>query len=180
MTKLTVGSKLPAFDYATVYESGLHIYDTLAKADKTALVFLRYYGCPFCQLDMHEYETHYSEITAHGGQFLVVLQSDPARLKEKLEGHTFPFTIICDPEMKLYKEFEIQAGKEMKDIAGPGVPAKALKVKKLGYTHGDYEGIETQLPATFAITKDGTVTCADYPAYVEQSATAEQLIEILK
>lgn len=179
MAKLNVGNKLPDFTFTTPYETNRDIYTELAKANNTALVFLRYYGCPFCQLDMHEYEIHFDEITATGGQFFVVLQSDPLKLRETLKDHKFPYEIICDPDQKLYQQFSIELGREMKDIIGPNTMQKRDRVKAAGYTHGDYEGIETQLPATFCIDKTGTVTYADYPQYVDASATVEQLKEIL-
>ena len=82
MAKLGKGALLPDFTYQTIYEKGLQISETVKKAPKTALVFLRYYGCPFCQLDMHDYMEHYDAITAAGSQFLVVLQSDSAAAAE--------------------------------------------------------------------------------------------------
>ena len=178
MAKLTVGDKLPNFTFDTPYQKGLSMYEELKKAPKTALVFLRYYGCPFCQFDMHSYEVSYDQITASGYQFFVVLQSDPDKLKKTLAGHPLPFPIICDPQMKLYKELEIPDGTGM-TLAGPNTMTKAAAVKAAGYQHGDYEGIETQLPATFAVDQSGTVTYVHYAEFIDDSATDKQLIDLL-
>lgn len=178
MAKLTVGSKLPEFTFDTPYQKGLSVSGEIKKAPKTALVFLRYYGCPFCQFDMHSYEVSLQKITASGGQFFVVLQSDPEKLKQTLADHPLPFPIICDPECKLYKAFEIPDGTGM-TLAGPNTMKKVETVKAGGYQHGDYEGIETQLPATFVVDQDGTVLYAHYAEFIDDSATDQQLIDLL-
>ena len=61
---------------------------------KTALVFLRYYGCTLCQYDLHQYDRNYSEITKGCGQLLVVLQSSPSSIKEQMGQERFPFELI--------------------------------------------------------------------------------------
>lgn len=180
MTKLAIGEMLPDFVYDTPYQKGLSIHETIRMKPKTALVFLRYYGCPFCQLDMRDYALHIKEITADGGQFLVVLQSDPVRLKALLDEHPLPYPIICDPEQKLYQAFDIPAADSMESMAGPGVMEKAAKVKAAGLQHGEYEGTETQLPAVFVVNQSCTLTYVHYAQFVEDSPTAAQLQALLK
>ena len=63
MSKLTVGGKLPDFTYDTPFASGVSIADTARKVGgKTALVFLRYYGCTLCQYDIHEFAIQHDKI----------------------------------------------------------------------------------------------------------------------
>ncbi len=180
MAKLQAGMKMPDFHFDTAEKQSIDFRNELQKAPKTALVFLRYYDCTFCQMDMHDYEIHYEEITASKGQFFVVLQSNPDRIRQQLAQHPLPYQIICDPEAKLYKQFEITASADMKDIVGPHTMLKAARAKKEGYTHGQYEGIETQLPATFIIAQDDTILSAYYAKHVDESATAEYLKNALQ
>ena len=108
MAKLEIGQIMPDFDYVTPFSTGHTMAATAAKAPKTALVFLRYWGCPLCQYDIHLLAQAHDQITAAGGQLLVVLQSDPASLAEKLGNEqALPFSIVCDPDQKLYQQFDI-------------------------------------------------------------------------
>ena len=179
MAKLTPGSKLPDFTFRTISEKDLKISEAAKAAGKTALVFLRYYGCPFCQLDMHDYAERFEDITANGGQFYVVLQSDPEKLSAALDGKSLPYPVICDPGQELYKLLEIPAAASMENMMGPKAPAKIERVNAGGYQHGDFEGEELQLPATFVIDPDLNVLYARYAAEAADSATAEELIRIL-
>ena len=79
MPRLNVGDKMPDFEFATPYSPANRLSETVQKCPgKTALVFLRYYGCRMCQLDMIDYQERYGAIAAAGGQLLIALQSDPA------------------------------------------------------------------------------------------------------
>ena len=56
MAKLTAGQTMPDFTYDTPFASGRTLTETVQKVEgKTALVFLRYYGCTLCQLDIRQF-----------------------------------------------------------------------------------------------------------------------------
>ena len=113
MAKLKTGCLLPEFRYNTPFEKDLAIAHFVSKAEKTAILFLRYYGCPTCQLDMHNISQNYKEIVGENGQIAVVLQSSPENLKKQMAKDTFPFPIICDPQQELYKQFGIDKAASM-------------------------------------------------------------------
>ena len=172
MPKLTVGTQMPDFTFDTPFESGRTLAETAGKtAGKTALVFLRYYGCTLCQYDIHQFTAQYDKIAATGGQMLVVLQSDPAKLAGQMKPGDLPFDIVCDPEQKLYKEFEI-APAESK--------AKIAKATAGGFKHGDYEGDELQLPACFVMGPDRVLSYAHYGVSAGDVPTPQELVELLK
>ena len=111
MPRLHVGEKMPDFTFETPYEKGLTIGETAKKvAGMTAVVFMRYYGCTMCQYDIHLFKTQHEKIAATGGQMLVVLQSDPVKLAAQVKPGDLPFDIICDPDQKLYQQFDIRPG----------------------------------------------------------------------
>ena len=56
MPKLTVGAKMPDLTFCTPYANGCSLSQIARRVKgKTALVFLRYYGCTLCQYDIHLY-----------------------------------------------------------------------------------------------------------------------------
>ncbi|MDD3337241.1 MAG: PatB family C-S lyase [Lachnospiraceae bacterium] len=143
------GDMLEDVIYETPWNEG-----SLAKAvDRpTFLLFLRYYGCTICQLDMKMLKAEYDKITAAGAKAMVVLQSDPAGIRKQIPETTFPYEIICDPEQKLYEKYNIAPALTKEKMADGKVLAKIGKARASGLVHGAHEGEELQLPAVFLVT----------------------------
>lgn len=180
MAKLEIGQIMPDFEFVTPFTTGHTLAQTAAEAPKTALVFLRYWGCPLCQYDIHLLAQAHESLTAYGGQLFVVLQSDPAGLAEQLgTADKLPFAIICDPEQKLYKEFVIEPAASMVKMADLKMVGKIMKASKLGIRHGAYEGDEQQLPAAFVVDGDRKVLYAHYAKSVSDMPDAAELAALL-
>lgn len=118
LAKLLEGDIIPDFSFQTPFTNDRNWHSELEKnPGKTALIFLRYYGCTLCQLDIRDYALDYHNILASGGKLYIVLQSDPQKIAKDIEEKALPFEIICDPSMNLYKEFEIPCAKSMASMA---------------------------------------------------------------
>ena len=145
---------MPEFYYQTPFLSGLSIDDTVKRVNgKTALIFLRYYGCTLCQYDMHQYAEQYEEVKKCGGQILVVLQSDPG----KLAAQTKP-------------------AKSMLKMADTKTLGKMISAKAGGFKHGEYEGEELQLPAVFIMDQK---RCLSYVHYGKSAGDVPDIKELL-
>ena len=181
MKKLQANTSLPPFSYNTAWEDNISIYDTLKKADKTVIWVLRYIGCTTCRYDVHIATKRYEEFKEKGAQIIFVMQSDKAHIQNEFKEERLPFDLICDPEMKIYHEFMIEAAKDKDELLGKKefadkLFAKSPLIKEAGFEHGDYEGDEMQLPALFIINKDGNI---DYAHYGEAIADMPNVDEIL-
>ncbi len=181
MSRLNAGDRMPDFQFATPYSANVRLSDTVKKCPgKTAIVFLRYYGCRMCQLDMIDYTEDYVRIAGVGGQLLIVLQSDPVKLAAKIPEGSVPFTIVCDPEQKLYKEFDIRPAASKEAMKDESSAVKVARIAASTLVHGDYEGEELQLPAAFVVDHDLNVTWAHYGRVISDTPTAEELAALLK
>lgn len=179
--KLTAGQFMPDFTFDTPFETGRTLAQTVQQAmGKTALVFLRYYGCSLCQYDIHQYSEQYPALTQTGGQLLVVLQSAPATLAVQLTPESLPFPLVCDPDQSLYHKFAIAPASSKEEMIGEKTMSKLDKVKAAGYTHGEYEGEELQLPAAFILDRDLKLAYVHYGKTVDDVPTPEELAELLK
>lgn len=180
MARIKEQMQMPDFVCRTPFVKDMPLSEMLkAVPGKTALVFLRYYGCTLCQLDMQEFAAEYDRIAKIGGQLLIVLQSDAEKLEAQITETTFPFRILCDPKGEMYRALSIEpAPSKLKMISLKAVK-KILRSRKKGLQHGAYEGNEQQLPATFILTPDGTVTYAHYGKDVGDVPTAEELVVLL-
>lgn len=181
MAKLKVNDRMPEFSFDTPFAAGCSLDNVLARVEgRTALVFLRYYGCTLCQYDMHQYAQAKDQIASTGGQMLVVLQSAPQKLAEQIKPDDFPFDIICDPEAELYKKFEISPAESKLKMADAKALSKMAKARANGFSHGDYEGEELQLPAVFVMDRDRLLTYVHYGKTVSDVASAEELVRLLR
>ena len=181
MAKLKAGDIMPDFTFDTPFEKGLTLSGTAGRVPgKTALVFLRYYGCTLCQYDIHLYTQHYDKIRAAGGQLLVVLQSDPQRLASQLGREDLPFDIVCDPDQALYHQFDIRPAPSMEALGDDKVAEKVEAARSLGLSHGEYEGEELQLPAAFVLDGDRLLSYAHYGASASDVPSPEDLEALLR
>jgi peroxiredoxin len=177
--KLIVGDKIPDFTVDTPYKRGISL-DSLLSDNKTAILFLRYAGCTLCRFDMMILSEEYGKIKEAGGEALVVLQSDPDKLKIELDKNNYPFEIICDPSQELYKQLEIMPAESQIKMIGLDSVIKLAKVQASGLTHGDYEGNELQLPAAFVVDNDLNVTYAHYAKNITDMPDVDKLVQLLK
>ena len=181
MSRLNVRDTMPDFEFATPYAPVDRLSEAVQKCPgRTAIVFLRYYGCRMCQLDMIDYEKNYGAIAAAGGQLLVVLQSDPAKLAAQIPEGSVPYTIVCDPGQKLYRMFDIRPAASKETMKDETSAAKFARIEALKLVHGDYEGEELQLPAAFVVDHDLTVTYAHYGRVISDTPTADELGKLVK
>ena len=180
MARLTLGEGMPDFTFDTPFETGRSLSGTLARVEgKTALVFLRYYGCTLCQYDIHLYAKQYDAVKAAGGQLLVVLQSDPAKLAGQMKPGDLPFDIVCDPEQSLYKRFEIAPAPSKAELGDEKTMEKIARARAAGFRHGDYEGEELQLPAAFVMDRAGKLTCVHYGKTAGDVPSPDELAALL-
>jgi peroxiredoxin len=177
LAKIQTGQHIPDFTYNTSGASGLNFAGS-AKGKKTVLVFLRYYGCPICYLDMRNLRDQYELVTKAGGQVFVVLQSKPETLGKDSEG--FPFTVICDPMQVIYQQFEVAPASSRLRLIGARSLMKLSESKKLGIKYGEYEGDELQLPATFVTDEELIVKYVRYGTNAGDIPNPYELAGILK
>ena len=182
MPKVKVNETFPVFDFATAYEDGLNSKDVLK--GRTVFWFLRYIGCTVCRYDVHLLQERYDEFLRKGAQVFVVMQSDREHVVNDLEstGTKLPFSIICDPEQKIYGLLEILPAESMEALT-EGVrdqlKEKGGKARELGFTHGDYEGNEQQLPALFVVNEEGIVEYAHYAKNIMDMPLIDDVLAIL-
>ncbi|MEG1720723.1 MAG: PatB family C-S lyase [Pseudoflavonifractor sp.] len=142
----------------------------------TFLVFLRYYGCTVCQLDLRNLKQQYDKLTAAGAKAMVVLQSDPAGLREQIGPESFPYEIICDPDQELYKRYQIAPALSMENMVNLKVLQKIGAATQAGFTHGKYEGNELQLPAVLLVEPGLKVQNVHYAANLSDMPDVDQML----
>lgn len=188
MAKLNVGDKMPNFTFNTQKRDGVTIEEAVKGKKKTVFWVLRYIGCTVCRYDVHVLSQRYQEFLDKDAQVFVVMQSDPEVVRKNLEGSPIPvpLEIICDTDMNIYKTLEIGVWGEPGSkpvITDPTVierlQAKGAAAAAAGFSHGQYEGLEEQLPAMFITDDQGVVTYAHYGKDIMDMPVADDVLAML-
>lgn len=147
--------------------------------DPTMFLVLRYIGCTVCRYDIHLLELRYREF-ADKGTNVVVMQSTKEYVQRDLAGRVLQFYIICDSNQRIYKELSIEAANNMEELVGDEKEKLYLKcdaAENAGFGHGEYEGIEEQLPAFFYINLDLKVIEAHYAKNIMDMPSIDEMLE---
>lgn len=180
MARLTVGKRMQDISFSTPFEQGRTLSETVKRVKgKTAIIFLRYYGCPLCQYDIHQFAVSYDRIRKTKGQILVVLQSDPDDMAQQMEKEDLPFDIICDPKQELYRLFEIKPAGSKEELVDEKSKVKILAAREAGFSHGKYEGEELQLPAIFITDHERKLVYVHYGKSIGDILLPEELAEAM-
>ncbi|MCG8684279.1 MAG: redoxin domain-containing protein [Desulfobacterales bacterium] len=114
---LTKGNTAPDFEFDTPWESGQTLYETIGH--KTAvLVFLRYHGCPICQMEMAHLKRAIGLFRHQNAEVFAFLQSEPSTMRSLAQEEDWPFNIVCDPNGLIFKLYG--------DVPAPQVLASHL------------------------------------------------------
>ena len=172
--KLTITKKAPDFRFKTPWDDEVKFYDAVGN-NPAVLIFLRYYGCPVCQMEMAKIKQEIELVSKKGGRVFVVLQSAPETIASLIKKNDFPFTIICDLQGKVFQLYGVEAGGIIKYLHPAGLIA-AVKAISRGFRHGKFEGKETQLPAAFAMTADKIIKFGHYGKNISDMPSLAKMI----
>lgn len=166
--------------FNTPFESDVKLSEKAKGAKKTILLFLRYYGCTLCQLDIREYANAYDRIKAKDAQLLVVLQSP--RFHHQCpdeEGR---------PAVRYYLRSRhgplqgvragVAASKEemIRPEDMPKMGEKRAKMEEYGLSHGAYEGEEMQFPGYFLLDSELNVLEAHRATSILDMPSVDEMI----
>lgn len=182
MTKLNVGDTFPSITFNTAYRNDLRTPDIFRGS--TVFWVLRYIGCTVCRYDVKLLAERWQEFRDKNTQIYVLMQSDAAHVQADLQktDTVLPFEIITDPEQKIYQLLSVEPAESM-DALVAGVSKqlqeKAKLARRAGFSHGDYEGNEQQLPALFIVNEDGIVTYAHYAETIMDMPSIDDVLSLL-
>lgn len=140
----------------------------------TMLIFLRYFGCPFCRESLKEIADKKEYIEHEGTKIVLVHMIDEKEAKKYLDhfGLKNDIYTISDPHKKLYKAFGLKKG-NLFQLFGINVMLRGLKAMVDGNLIGKFKGDPFQLPGIFLIHKGSVLqtfkhtSAADRPDYIE-------------
>lgn len=177
---LVIGDKIDNFTYSNASNQTKYFLEEAKKTSgKNILLFLRYYGCTLCQLEIHRLIENIDKFNDKNARIFVALQSKPSTISADVSKGEVPFEIICDPEAELYSNYNVKTAKTRIEMGDRNTLLKIKDANEIGITHGKYEGKEMQLPTTVIIDNDGQIEFVKYGKSAGDILSIDQLLELL-
>jgi peroxiredoxin Q/BCP len=151
------------------------------KKSYALVAFLRYAGCPFCNLSVHRLAMEHSLLLDSNCDIVAFIQSDTKEIDKniyKRHAVTPKFNILPDNDMKYYKRFGVKpsykySAKFIKDI-----PHWVHAVRHHGFAQGKVDGSLFIAPAMFIIhIPSMKVIHADYASDLFEHETFSPVYE---
>lgn len=160
--KLKVGEKAPNFE--AVDTNGEIIKLSNYKGQKVFIAFFRYAGCPVCNFRIHELIENYDSISSKGYKIIAIYESNNDTLREYIKETPIPFTVIGNPNLRLYKEYRVEKSFwKMLGSAFKKQPKEAMKKGNKQFSKKyKRDGHLNRIPADFLIDEKGLLTTVHY------------------
>lgn len=176
-TKLTVGDTAPDF---TVTDASGQPFTLSSRGEgrSAALIFLRYLGCPLCQMAMGELRRRSDDFRQRNAELLVFLEADADSLRSYGDTRGFDFRLIPDPRKEIYRLYGVGRG-PLAAVLHPEVVMGAVRATVKGYFHGKFNGDEYQLPGDFIVGPDGRILHAHVGRHYADNTPIDTLLAAL-
>ena len=156
--RITVGEKLPFFQYDTPYSAANSFRALLQDQSPLVLVFFSNFGHPVTRTFVSRYAHSRYRLT-HGG-FAMVVRSDPARLASSVGPRTLPYPLLCDADGVLYDLLDIPVRSGFWRTCSLEAWQILKKARRRGYNAP--AGAPQQMPLTLILDAEGRVLFCHY------------------
>jgi len=124
--------------------------------------FSRFASCPLCNYEIHrvcgEWGVRFAE---HRFRHFRFMQSPPEKIAEYVTTKDPPFDLVADPEMSVYRAFEVE--RSLRKMVSREAFRVGKEAAEAGFLpRGAPDGPLTRLPADFLIDCEGVIRCAYY------------------
>lgn len=153
-TAKKAGDKAPGFDLPNAKGGNVVLADLLKKGP-AVVVWYRGGWCPFCNIQLHEYQVRLSEFEALGATMVAISPEPPDASLTTAERNELKFGVLSDVGGAIARQYGVM-------FKVPG---------------GD--GKELPLAATYVINTDGTIAYAFVESDYRQRAEPQAIIDAL-
>ena len=171
--KLKIGAQAPNFNLSNAAGETVSLNGLLQKG-KVVLTFYRGSWCPYCNLQLNQYQQILDEIEELGAQLVAVSPQTPDESLNIKEKNELKFEVLSDNGNIVAKQFTTV-------FRNDNAPLNAMTDLGIDFdAHYSDDSKELPVPAVFIIEQDGTISFAkaidgDYRNRVESSDIIEAL-----
>ncbi len=161
---LQVGDTAPLFKTTDVL--GRHVDLSSCKDPFVLMVFLRYAGCPWCNLAVHRLALEYPLLKRDGCEVIAFVQSDKKNVLANIYGrHSLqpPFSIVADNDRIFYDLYKVQSSMMAVARSIRKVPYWLQATFHHGFRQAEVDGDLFLVPALFVVnTRTGKIVGSEY------------------
>ncbi|UTA46944.1 peroxiredoxin family protein [Simiduia sp. 21SJ11W-1] len=157
--RITTPNQNMGFSAKDIYDN--HFSLKKFRGKRVLLAFFRDAACPFCHLRVYEITQNYHKWQKQNLEVVAVFSDTKEQVKRFVTQHPRPFTILADPNLKLYNHFGVET-------SGAAL-LKALLFKLPRIVRGFFLGAKpsnnphvTLVPADFLFNEAGVLEHAWY------------------
>jgi peroxiredoxin len=130
------------------------------------LAFMRYSGCPWCNLAIHRLAMEYPTFLENDCEVVAFMQSESDSIVENIHNRhaVVPkFPIVADQKRHFYDKYGVLDRPAAITRSITKIPAWVEAVRTHGFKQSNLDGDLFLVPAYFLIdTRDNTIAAADY------------------
>ena len=154
-TTLSLKTKAPEFIAKDVFGNPVSLGKVTSQY--VLVVFLRYSGCPYCNLAVHRLSVEYASLKKNNCEVIAFVQSSKENIVSNIyDRHAKkpPFSIVPDPEKNIYKKYGVTSSivETVKEIKR--APYWVQAAFKHGYKQSKIDGRAFLVPAWFLINTE--------------------------
>jgi len=176
--KLKEGQKAPNFEVTDIQGKRVNLYEI--PNQKIFLAFFRYAECALCNLRVSELKNATERFKKLDIKLIAIFQSSNESLIKSIHNrHSFDFTIISDPNSKLYDIYGVKSSwiKLIRTTTWKGIKSM-IKASSKGFKlGGKIEGKFNQIPADFLLNKDKYIEISHYGNNLIDHIPIERIIK---
>lgn len=151
--KLNVGDTAPDFSLSNATGETVRLSELLKK-DKVVLTFYRGAWCPYCNLQLNQYQQMLGEFKEKGAQLIAISPQTPDNSLSMKEKNALEFEVLSDNGNMVAQKFTTV----FKNGEKPVEAMKALGIDFDAFYADDSR--EIPVPAVFIINQDSTIAFA--------------------
>jgi peroxiredoxin len=171
--RLHAGDRAPAIAASTTKGTPLTVPGS--HGEVSHVQFLRFAGCPVCNLMLQSYIKRNAELRAAGIREVILFHSDAKHVRDYHE--QLPFDVIADPHQKLYRLYKVE--KSALAILSPAALPNLIRGYRLKPA-GHQDSTPFGLPAEFLIAADGTILACHYAAHSSDQWTVDDVLDMAR
>lgn len=121
------------------------------------IAFLRYAGCPYCNLAIHRLSIEYPLLIKNDCEVIAFVQSNEENITKNIyerHAHKPEFSIVADPESKIYRKYGVKSSMSITAPLITRIPYWVKAVTKHGFWQKNIDGSFFLVPAWFLINTE--------------------------
>jgi len=154
---------------------------TYWRQEPAVVVFLRYFGCPFCQAQVVQLRDQRERFEEAGAGIVLIGQGAPSDAVAFTERMRQPFECLVDPDRSAYRAYGLVRASATQ-LLRPQVAGSFLRanLRRETMQKGLQGGSFLQMPGTFVIDTDGVVLMAHRNRHLADTPPNRRILHVLE